>query len=169
GFFPQCRVKQCKFIRWIPPIFDFSLNVDGACKGNPGDYGGGGCIRDKHGSVVIAFAHYYGYGSSLMAEARALCDGLRLADFFGLRLSMINSDSMALGQTFLAKVVSTQLLLVSTQCFKAKAECCRNGEVVSTLDQVSFRIVSRRALVCESSHSLCGLSRRAQFGVVVLQ
>ncbi|MQL75949.1 hypothetical protein Taro_008333 [Colocasia esculenta] len=35
---------------------------------------------------------------------------------------------------------------------------------VSTLDQVS-----RRALVCESSHSLCGLSRRAQFGVVVLQ
>ncbi|MQM18639.1 hypothetical protein Taro_051632, partial [Colocasia esculenta] len=40
------------------------------------------------------------------------------------------------GQTFLAKVVSTYLLLVSTQCFKAKAECCRNGEVVSTLDQV---------------------------------
>ncbi|MQL93462.1 hypothetical protein Taro_026106, partial [Colocasia esculenta] len=40
------------------------------------------------------------------------------------------------GQTFLAKVVSTHLLLVSTQCFKAKAECCRNGEVVSTLDQV---------------------------------
>ncbi|MQM14922.1 hypothetical protein Taro_047857, partial [Colocasia esculenta] len=39
-------------------------------------------------------------------------------------------------QTFLAKVVSTHLLLVSTQCSKAKAECCRNGEVVSTLDQV---------------------------------
>ncbi|MQL93279.1 hypothetical protein Taro_025922, partial [Colocasia esculenta] len=164
-----------------------------------------------------------------------------------------------LGQTFLAKVVSTHLLLVSTQCFKTKAECCRNGEVVSTLDQVDtlrklcdfkslldtwhsrdlvdrpwimcprpprvlldtldykyssnwlskqkraskslpeillaaerallpvlaplvllqlnshiskhkkFCIVSRRALVCESSHSLCGLSRRAQFGVVVLQ
>ncbi|MQM19079.1 hypothetical protein Taro_052079, partial [Colocasia esculenta] len=33
-------------------------------------------------------------------------------------------------------VVSTHLLLVSTQCFKAKAEYCRNGEVVSTLDQV---------------------------------
>ncbi|MQL73359.1 hypothetical protein Taro_005702, partial [Colocasia esculenta] len=40
------------------------------------------------------------------------------------------------GQTFLAKVVSTHLLLVSTQCFKVKAKCCRNGEVVSTLDQV---------------------------------
>ncbi|MQL90006.1 hypothetical protein Taro_022590 [Colocasia esculenta] len=41
-----------------------------------------------------------------------------------------------IGQTFLAKAVSTHLLLMSTQCFKAKAECCRNGEVVSTLDQV---------------------------------
>ncbi|MQM07089.1 hypothetical protein Taro_039924 [Colocasia esculenta] len=90
GFFPHCRVKQCKFIRWIPPILDFSLNVDGAGKGNPGDCGGGGCIRDKHGSVVIAFSHFYGYGSSMLAEARALCDGLRLADFFGIRLSMIN-------------------------------------------------------------------------------
>ncbi|MQM04604.1 hypothetical protein Taro_037405, partial [Colocasia esculenta] len=33
----------------------------------------------------------------------------------------------------------------------------------------SFCIVSRRALVCESSYALCGLSRCAQFGVVVLQ
>ncbi|MQL71652.1 hypothetical protein Taro_003970 [Colocasia esculenta] len=40
------------------------------------------------------------------------------------------------GQTFLAKVVSTHLLLVSTQRFKGNEECCRNAEVVSTLDQV---------------------------------
>ncbi|MQM19919.1 hypothetical protein Taro_052932, partial [Colocasia esculenta] len=32
-----------------------------------------------------------------------------------------------------------------------------------------FCTVSHRALVCESLHSLCGLSRRAQFGVVVLR
>ncbi|MQM06787.1 hypothetical protein Taro_039613, partial [Colocasia esculenta] len=38
----------------------------------------------------------------------------------------------------------------------------------STLDKGSFCTVSRRALVCESSYSLCGLSRRAQFIVVVL-
>ncbi|MQL76760.1 hypothetical protein Taro_009160 [Colocasia esculenta] len=35
--------------------------------------------------------------------------------------------------------------------------------------QSFFCTLSRRALVCESSHSLCGLSRRAQFGVVVLR
>ncbi|MQL79574.1 hypothetical protein Taro_012012 [Colocasia esculenta] len=34
---------------------------------------------------------------------------------------------------------------------------------------ISFCTLSHRALVCESSHSLCGLSRRAQFGVVVLR
>ncbi|MQL79113.1 hypothetical protein Taro_011552 [Colocasia esculenta] len=32
-----------------------------------------------------------------------------------------------------------------------------------------FCTLSRRALVCESSYSLCGLSRRAQSGVVVLR
>ncbi|MQL87555.1 hypothetical protein Taro_020104, partial [Colocasia esculenta] len=48
---------------------------------------------------------------------------------------LLTGYSGSWGQTFLAKVVSTHLLLVSTQCFKAKAECCRNSEVVSTLDQ----------------------------------
>ncbi|MQM08684.1 hypothetical protein Taro_041541, partial [Colocasia esculenta] len=28
-----------KLVRWIPPIADFCLNVDGACKGNPGETG----------------------------------------------------------------------------------------------------------------------------------
>ncbi|MQL88542.1 hypothetical protein Taro_021107 [Colocasia esculenta] len=32
----------------------------------------------------------------MLAEVRALCDGLRLADLLGIRLSVINSDSMAL-------------------------------------------------------------------------
>ncbi|MQL96061.1 hypothetical protein Taro_028735 [Colocasia esculenta] len=33
---PKCPAKLLKLIRWLPPIHDFSLNVDGACKGNPG-------------------------------------------------------------------------------------------------------------------------------------
>ncbi|MQL75471.1 hypothetical protein Taro_007840 [Colocasia esculenta] len=63
-----------------------------------------------------------------------------------------------IGQTFLAKVVSTHLLLVSTQCFKAKAECCRNGEVdtlwklcdlKSLLDTWHSRdLVDRPSIVC---------------------
>ncbi|MQM19110.1 hypothetical protein Taro_052112 [Colocasia esculenta] len=60
GFAPQISTKQLKLIRWMPPIQKFCLNVDGAFKGSSGVCGGGGCIRDKYGVVLVAFAHYYG-------------------------------------------------------------------------------------------------------------
>ncbi|MQL68397.1 hypothetical protein Taro_000661 [Colocasia esculenta] len=43
------------------------------------------------------------------------------------------------------------------------------GKGADPTEEEHFCIVSHRALVCESSHSLCGLSRHAQFEVVVLQ
>ncbi|MQL94423.1 hypothetical protein Taro_027075 [Colocasia esculenta] len=94
------RSHMIKLVRWMPPINGYCLNVDGACKGNPGDYGGGGCIRDRGGSVLVAFAHFYGTGNSMVAESRAMCDGLRLADFLGIRLTVIYSDSLALVNSF---------------------------------------------------------------------
>ncbi|MQM17261.1 hypothetical protein Taro_050231 [Colocasia esculenta] len=96
GYAPRCSTKMLKLIRWIPPICDFSLNVDGACKGNPGECGGGGCIRDPQGNVHMAFSHFYDVGTSMIAEVRALCDGLRLANYSGYRLSIIYSDSQVL-------------------------------------------------------------------------
>ncbi|MQL78493.1 hypothetical protein Taro_010903 [Colocasia esculenta] len=100
AFSPQFSLKQLKLIRWIPPIVDFCLNVDGACKGNPGVCGGGDCIRDSKGSVLVAFAHFYGPGNSITAEVRALCDGLRLASNLGIQLSMVNCDSLTLVNSF---------------------------------------------------------------------
>ncbi|MQM12695.1 hypothetical protein Taro_045615 [Colocasia esculenta] len=88
-----------KLVRWIPPLVDFCLNVDGASKGNLGICGGGGCIRDKHGKLLLAFSNFYGVGNSIIAETRALCDGLRLAHFLGVRLSAIYSDSSTLVQS----------------------------------------------------------------------
>ncbi|MQL93978.1 hypothetical protein Taro_026627 [Colocasia esculenta] len=96
GYVPRCSTKLLKLVRWIPPICDLSLNVDGACKGNPGECGGGGCIRDPQGNVHMAFYHFYGVGTSMIAELRALCDGLRLARSSGYRLSIIYSDSQVL-------------------------------------------------------------------------
>ncbi|MQM16139.1 hypothetical protein Taro_049093, partial [Colocasia esculenta] len=58
------------------------------------------------------------------------------------------------GQTFLAKVVSTHLPMVSTQCFKAKAECCRNGEVVSTLDQVTSTLEAVPRKACQQTYTV---------------
>ncbi|MQM01261.1 hypothetical protein Taro_034013 [Colocasia esculenta] len=101
GFSPQLSPKRLKLVRWIPPITGLCLNVDGASKGNPGLCGGGRrCIRDEHGSVRVAFAHFYNDGTSMIAETRALCDGLRLADFLGLHLSIVYTDSSVLANSF---------------------------------------------------------------------
>ncbi|MQM12672.1 hypothetical protein Taro_045592 [Colocasia esculenta] len=96
GFAPLIKNKSFKLVRWIPPESGLVLNVDGASKGNPGHCGGGGCIRDSSGSLILAFSHYYGFGGSLVAEVRALCDGIRLATEYDLPLSQIQSDSASL-------------------------------------------------------------------------
>ncbi|MQL74939.1 hypothetical protein Taro_007307 [Colocasia esculenta] len=85
-----------KLIRWIPPQYGFSMNVDGACKGNPGPCGGGGCIRDTNGEIHLGFTFYYGQGNTMLAEVRVPYDGLRLADYHGLPISIVHSDSLAL-------------------------------------------------------------------------
>ncbi|KAH9308772.1 hypothetical protein KI387_036683, partial [Taxus chinensis] len=44
-------------IHWIqPPTAWYKLNFDGASKGNPGDLGGGGVIRDHRGCFVATFS-----------------------------------------------------------------------------------------------------------------
>ncbi|MQM21553.1 hypothetical protein Taro_054595 [Colocasia esculenta] len=109
GFAPQCSSKMLKLVRWIPPLHDFSLNVDGACKGNPSDCGGGGCIRDSQGNVHLAFAHFYGVGTRMLAEIRALSDGLRLASAIGHRISIVYSDSQVIAHSMKEdRVVSWQ-------------------------------------------------------------
>ncbi|MQL89313.1 hypothetical protein Taro_021887 [Colocasia esculenta] len=117
GFAPLIKNKTFKLVRWIPPESGLVLNVDGASKGNPGHCGGGGCIRDSSGSLILAFSHYYGFGGSLVAEVRALCDGIRLATEYDLPLSQIQSDSASLN--FHRKCFLEQMRLSrSLFCFK---------------------------------------------------
>ncbi|MQL96657.1 hypothetical protein Taro_029336 [Colocasia esculenta] len=52
--------------------------------------------RDSNGDINLGFAFYYGRGNNMLAEVRALCDGLRLADYHGLPISIVHSDSLAL-------------------------------------------------------------------------
>ncbi|MQM03074.1 hypothetical protein Taro_035851 [Colocasia esculenta] len=113
GFSPRIKDASFKLITWILPIKGLVLNVDGTSKGNPGISGGGRCIRDSKGVLLLAFAHFYGFGTSLVAEVRSLCDGIRLATDRGFILSEIRSDSMSLVYTDFALVVSTHPLLGS--------------------------------------------------------
>lgn len=90
------RVKPI-VVRWsLPPVGGFKLNVDGASKGNPGHEGGGRLIRDHKGSIILAFSHFYGQCFSLVAEARAMLDGLRYASCYGIGLHSVKSDSETL-------------------------------------------------------------------------
>ncbi|MQL83033.1 hypothetical protein Taro_015518 [Colocasia esculenta] len=100
GFKPKVKMKVPKVVRWSPPQYGFSLNVDGACKGNPSPCGGGGCIRDSNGDICLGFAFFYGEGNSVIAEVRALCDGLWLAEYHGFLISIVHSDSLVLVHSF---------------------------------------------------------------------
>ncbi|MQM04161.1 hypothetical protein Taro_036955 [Colocasia esculenta] len=100
GFSAQFPVKVVKLVRWNPPLHGLLLNVDGASKGNPGPCGGGGIIRDSTATMRLAFSHFYGVGSSLLAEVRAMCDGVQMALGKGFGLAEISTDSMTLVDSF---------------------------------------------------------------------
>ncbi|MQM17439.1 hypothetical protein Taro_050411 [Colocasia esculenta] len=96
GFLVNVPPKMTKFVRWIPPLHGLMLNIDGASKGNPRPCGGGGIFRDSNGNVSMAYSHYYGAGSSIFAEVRAMHDGVLLAIEKGFALTSICSDSLIL-------------------------------------------------------------------------
>ncbi|MQM00045.1 hypothetical protein Taro_032767 [Colocasia esculenta] len=96
GFSYLPPVKMVKMVRWIPPLHGPLLNVDGASKGNPGPCGGGGIVRSTTGTVLFAFSHFYGAGTSLLAECRAMCDGVLMALEKGVHLDQISTDSLVL-------------------------------------------------------------------------
>ncbi|MQL91960.1 hypothetical protein Taro_024575 [Colocasia esculenta] len=89
-------VRENIMVRWIPPKINLSLNMDGACKGNPGVYGGGVYFRNQNGDFICGFAFAYGWGKSIIAEARAIHDGLRLALEKHLHVAIVYSDSAIL-------------------------------------------------------------------------
>lgn len=96
GLSIHCPSHSFILVRWKAAVNHFTLNVDGASKGNPGLSGGGGCFRNIQGHLRLGFSYFYGEGSNMTAEGRALLDGLRLAQLHRIRLAAIYTDSMAL-------------------------------------------------------------------------
>ncbi|MQM02232.1 hypothetical protein Taro_034997 [Colocasia esculenta] len=113
----QPPVKTFKMVRWIPPLHGLLLNVDGASKGNSGPCGGGGIVRNTVGTMVLAFSHFYDVGTSLLAEVRAMCDGVQLALEKGFYLAEISTDSMVLVNSLRTGIAPSW-------------ECCRWWQIV---------------------------------------
>ncbi|MQL88723.1 hypothetical protein Taro_021293, partial [Colocasia esculenta] len=83
GFSYIPPVKTVRMVRWIPPLHGPLLNP----------FGGGGIVRTSDGTVLFAFAHFYGSGTSLLSECR---DGVQMALEKGVPLTLISSDSLVM-------------------------------------------------------------------------
>lgn len=70
---------KVQLIRWtLPIIHQVKLNFDGVCKGNPGESGARGVLRN-HEAKLLAFAHYLGINTSVYTKAKAILLGLIFA------------------------------------------------------------------------------------------
>ncbi|KAH0748058.1 hypothetical protein KY290_027290 [Solanum tuberosum] len=88
-------VLNIKFIKWREPLDNYlKLNTDGCSKGNPGEAGGGGILRDHQGNINMAFQTYFGNCSNNMAEGLAILRGLQWCATNLLHNVIIETDSM---------------------------------------------------------------------------
>ncbi|PWA45031.1 hypothetical protein CTI12_AA521190 [Artemisia annua] len=88
------KEKTEVLIRWVaPPVSWVLLNTDGASRGNPGEAGGGGILRDSRGYFLRAFTENYGICTVTRAEILALLRGIVMARDVGIRKLIIKLDS----------------------------------------------------------------------------
>ena len=89
-------INQNQFIRWQPPSPGMvKLNFDGSLQGNSA--AGGFIIRDQKGEILALGADNYGHTSVLLAESRALRDGLETALNAGFyRLTVEGDNSLVI-------------------------------------------------------------------------
>jgi ribonuclease HI len=72
------------------------INIDGACRGNPGPMGAGVLVKDPSGAVVSRLSRHLGEGTNNRAEYGALLLALEEAARLGARTVRIRTDSSLL-------------------------------------------------------------------------
>ncbi|KAL0444097.1 UNVERIFIED_CONTAM: putative ribonuclease H protein [Sesamum latifolium] len=76
-FFKRQNAPTVKMVRWqSPKVGWFKLNCDGAAKGNPGQAGAGGVVRDSQGRLIFALYEYLGVKTNVFAELMAVVGGV---------------------------------------------------------------------------------------------
>lgn len=75
---------------------EWTLMVDGAARGNPGEAGCGAVIRDAKGAVVQELSRYLGHATNNVAEYEALLIGLEALLKSGKKQIRVQSDSQLL-------------------------------------------------------------------------
>lgn len=96
---PQGTIKKTKKISvgkpfWQPPPHGFlNSNIDGASKGNPGDVGYGGFIRDEEGNIKVIFHSHLGRATNNMPDLMAVEQCLEILIELNLHNTTIEADS----------------------------------------------------------------------------
>ncbi|XP_059290876.1 uncharacterized protein LOC132044416 [Lycium ferocissimum] len=76
------------FERW------YKCNTDGASRGNPGPSSYGFCVRDWNGDLVYAQCQKIGQSNNVIAEARAILEGLKYCVEKDLHPLIMETDSL---------------------------------------------------------------------------
>ncbi|CAI8618036.1 unnamed protein product [Vicia faba] len=71
----------------------YTLQFDGACRGNPGPAGAGAVLFDENGNVLFHFRKGLGYQTNNAAEYHALILGLRHSIMKGCKHINVQGDS----------------------------------------------------------------------------
>lgn len=72
----------------------FTINVDGASRGNPGPAGVGYCISNSEGRIIERGGEFIGFATSRVAEYYALKKGVERAIELGYKTARFISDSL---------------------------------------------------------------------------
>lgn len=84
-------------MRWVPPDeYWVRINVDGTCRGNPGNGSYGFCVRDYKGDAIYSEADLIGYTSNVMAEATAVLKALQFGKEHSFNKILLESDSLSI-------------------------------------------------------------------------
>jgi hypothetical protein len=75
----QLQYTYHEFINWSNSHKKHVLSFDGASKGNPGEGGVGGAIRNPRGQLMDTYSWNLGIVSNNVAEAYALLKGIQIA------------------------------------------------------------------------------------------
>ena len=92
-------------IKWTPPDDGWvKLDVDGASRGNPGEAGCGGLMRDATRRWLGDYTCNFGICNALTAEIWGALNGLHLAWELGFRKVILKSDSRVMTTILLKKM-----------------------------------------------------------------